>query len=189
MLITTDVVSSYSVSCMSCWIGRIFDEEWWGAVTSPEMTSPEVVSPEVPGNDVIGSDQKLHHRKWPEMTYMKWRSGKCKGDNSPAFFLTGFSQHFFFGSTSGSTRRLLGVSHRPQPPLPLANHGSPYMSNESVRTIYFDHSLNPFLSSNQIQMLTFVFSNLKIGIFAPTFIVTGCVYLEEYSGEFIFEQR
>ena len=157
---------------------------WRGVVRSSDFTGNDIT-----GSGLTGSPRKWRHRKWPEMTYMKWRSGKCKGDNSPAFFLTGFSQHFFFGSTSGSTRRLLGVSHRPQPPLPLANHGSPYMSNESVRTIYFDHSLNPFLSSNQIQMLTIVFSNLKIGIFAPTFIVTGCVYLEEYSGEFIFEQR
>ena len=99
MPITTDVVSSYPVSSMSCWIGRVFEEEWWGAVTSPEMTSPEVVSPDATGNNVIGSDRKLHHRKSPEMTYREWRNGKCKGDNSARLFSHRVFPAFFSSET------------------------------------------------------------------------------------------
>jgi hypothetical protein len=175
--ITTDAVSSYPVSSMSCWIGRVFEEEWWGAVTSPEMTSPEMVSPETTGNNVIGSDRKLHHRKSPEMTYREWRNGKCKGDNSarlfshrvfPAFFLRkhlGVNSESFGSFPIGhsifpayiSTNKSLGNStnEMPQSPFPLANHGSPYMSNESVCTIYFW----PFVESR-----SFVQSNSNVNL-------------------------
>ena len=65
-----------------------------GPVTSPEIMSPEVASPEVTVNDFIGSDVTRSVR---EIIFR-------------AFFLTGFYPLFFFGSTSGSTRNLLGIS-------------------------------------------------------------------------------
>ena len=105
---------------------------------SPEMTSPEVTGSQSPEPEVMN-----RNRKW-------------KGDNFPRLSLTGFLPRFYFGNTSGSTQKLLGVSHSiltreistnenlgnstnemPQSPFQLANHGSPYRSNESIRTIYF----------------------------------------------------
>jgi hypothetical protein len=101
----------------------------------------------------------------------------------PTIFLTGFSQRFFFENISGSTRKLLGVSHRhsifpaeistnenlgnstnemPQSPFPLANHGSPYMSNESVCTIYFwpfVESLSFVQSNSNVNLCIFQFEN------------------------------
>jgi hypothetical protein len=101
----------------------------------------------------------------------------------PAFFLTGFSQRFFFGNISGSTWKPLGVSHRhcifpalistnenlgnstnemPQSPFPLANHGSPYMSNESIRTIYvwpFVESFSFVQSNSNVNLCIFQFEN------------------------------
>ena len=158
------------------------------------MTSPEVTENDVTetGNDSIGSDESVR-----EIMFCAF------------FFLTGFLLLFFSSETPRgllgnfwefpirilpaeiSTNENLGNStnEMPQSLFYLTNDGSPYRSNESVRTIYFSQSLNPFHSSNQIQTFTFVFPNLKIVIFAPTFIVTRCVYLVEYSGEFIFEQR
>jgi hypothetical protein len=107
-------------------------------VMSPEMTSPEVTGSQSPEPEVMN-----RNRKW-------------KGDNFPRLSLTGFLPRFYFGNTSGSTQKLLGVSHSiltreistnenlgnstnemPQSPFQLANHGSPYRSNESIRTIYF----------------------------------------------------
>jgi len=102
----------------------------------PGMTSPQVTGSESLETEVMSCNRKL------------------KGDNFPRLFLTGFSPRFYFGNTSGSTQKLLGVSHSilpaeistnenlgnstnemPQSPFQLANHGSPYRSNESVRTI------------------------------------------------------
>jgi hypothetical protein len=63
-------------------------------VTGNEITGSDLTSPEITGNDFIGSDVSVR-----EIIFR-------------AFFLTGFLPHFFFGNTSGSTRKLLGVSHR-----------------------------------------------------------------------------
>jgi hypothetical protein len=50
------------------------------------------------------------------------------------------------------------TNEMPQSLFQLANHISPYRSNESVLVQFmFYHSLKPFPSSNQIQTLTFVF--------------------------------
>ena len=61
-------------------------------VVSPEMTSPEVASPKVTGNDFIGSDV----------------TGSVREIIFRAFFLTEFLPRFFFGNTSGSTRKTFG---------------------------------------------------------------------------------
>ena len=160
------------VSNILCWIGLVFEVN-------------HEVDRDFIGNDGTGSCITVSVRK------IIFR----------AFFLTMFFPSFFFGNTSGSngnfsefpigysifpaeisTNENLGNSTNelPQSLFQLANYISPYRSNESVRTIYAWHSLKPFLSSNQIQTLTFLFSNLEIVIFASAFIVTGRVYLVEY---------
>jgi hypothetical protein len=131
----------------------------------------------------------LHHRK-------------CKGDHFPRLF----SHHFFprvfssealrglIGSFSGFpighsifpsevlTNEIFwnSTNEMPQSLFQLANHISPYRSNESVRTIYFWPFVEAlsFVQSNSNVKLCF-FSNLKIIIFDSAIIVTGRVYLVE----------
>jgi hypothetical protein len=72
------------------------------------------------------------------------------------------------------------TNEMPQSLFQLANHISPYRSNESVRAIYFWPFVEAlsFVQSNSNVNLWF-FSNLKIFIFDSAFIVTGRVYLVE----------
>jgi hypothetical protein len=181
--ITTDVVSSYPVSSMSRWIGRVFEEEWWGAVTSPEMTSPEVVSPklqEITSSEVTGNCITGSHQKWLIGSDVR---GSVREIIRRAFFSPGFPSIFSseiprvnsktFGSfpighsifpAYISTNENLGNStnEMPQSPFPLANHGSPYMSNESVCTIYFwpfVESLSFVQSNSNVNLCIFQFEN------------------------------
>jgi hypothetical protein len=131
----------------------------------------------------------LHHRK-------------CKGDHFPRLF----SHHLFPRVFSSETLRgLIGsfsgfpighsifpaevltneffwnsTNEMPQSLFQLANHISPYRSNDSVRTIYFWPFVEAlsFVQSNSNVNLLF-FSNLKIIIFDSAFIVTGRAYLVE----------
>ena len=134
-----------------------------GVFEADRVVDRDVTGNDVTGNDITGSHRKWDvtgsHRKW---LYRKGRSGKCKGDNFPRlFFSPGFCRVFSSETPWGllgncwefsighsifpavfktiSTNENLGKSTNEMAwsPFQLANHGSPYRSNESVRTIYF----------------------------------------------------
>ena len=120
-------------------------------IVSRIVTSAEITSPKITGRYITGS-----HRKW---RHRKLHHRKCKGDNFSAnFFSSGFwrvfssetpwvySENFWefpielsILTAEISTNENLGNStnEMPQSLFQLANHGSPYRSNESIRTIYF----------------------------------------------------
>ena len=105
----------------------------WRHLKLHHRKSPEVVSPEVTGNDFIGTIRGL--------------LGKRLGVSHRTF-------HFSRGNID-RWKPWNSTNEMPQSLFQLANHGSPYRSNECVRTIYFW----PF-----VEALSFVQSNSNVNL-------------------------